>query len=330
MNEKPMAETILNSVRGFMVSRVILSGAELDLFNLLDRNPLSAEEVAKTKGANLRALTILLDALCALDILQKEAGRYQLQGSLAPVLTSSGPETVLPMILHLETLWHNWSQITNIVAGEWTPGVEKTGALAPGNRRAFIGAMHVVGAKTAPQVVAAVNPGNARRLLDVGGASGTYTLAFLAAEPRMQATLFDLPPVIEIARERIEKAGCTERVTLVPGDFNSDPLPAGHDLALLSAIIHQNSPEQNRLLYQRVFEALEPGGRIVIRDYVMSPDRTEPRSGTLFAVNMLAGTEGGNTYTFEEIKEGLTTAGFTAIRLLQVQEMSSLVEGFKP
>ena len=133
-----------------------------------------------------------------------------------------------------------------------------------------------------------------------------------------------------MAGERIKAAGLGDRVTLVPGDFYTDSLPGGHDLALLSAIIHQNGPEQNQSLYGNIFQALEPGGRIVIRDYVMSPDRTEPRDGALFAVNMLAGTEKGNTYTFEEIEEGLAAVGFTRIRLLQLQEMSSLVEGFKP
>jgi len=330
MEEQQSAETILNTVRGFMAARVILSGAELDLFTLLETQPLSVEQVAAAKGANVRALTILLDALAALDILTKKAGHYQLQASLAPFLTKNGTQSVLPMIHHLGTLWDNWSKITDIVAGRWTAGMEKEGALAPDNIRAFIGAMHVVGAKTAPQVVAAVNPGNARSLLDVGGASGTYTLAFLAAAPQLKATIFDLPQVMEMARERIETSGFAERVSLVSGDFHTDPLPPGHDLALLSAIIHQNSPAQNRDLYRRVFKALEPGGRIVIRDYVMSEDRTKPPDGALFAVNMLAGTQGGDTYTFEEIKAGLTAAGFTGIRLLQLREMSSLVEGFKP
>jgi predicted O-methyltransferase YrrM len=145
----------------------------------------------------------------------------------------------------------------------------------------------------------------------------------------MRATLFDQPPVIEMARRRVQEAGMTDRVTLVPGDFYKDELPAGHDLALLSAIIHQNSPEENEELYRNIHRALDVGGRIVIRDHVMSPDHTQPLEGALFAVNMLAGTKGGSTYTFEEIKTGLTAAGFTRINQLQSQGMFSLVEGYK-
>jgi predicted O-methyltransferase YrrM len=179
--------------------------------------------------------------------------------------------------------------------------------------------------------VAAVGGGEARNLLDVGGASGTYTLAFLQAVPEMKATLFDRREVVEMARKRLGEAGVLDRVTLVGGDFYRDEFPPGHDLAFVSAIIHQNSPEQNLDLYQKGFRALVPGGRIVIRDHVMEPDRTQPRDGAIFAVNMLVGTSGGNTYTYQEIHSGLEKAGFTRIRLLQKGDrMDGLVEGFKP
>jgi ubiquinone/menaquinone biosynthesis C-methylase UbiE len=164
----------------------------------------------------------------------------------------------------------------------------------------------------------------------VGGGSGTYTLAFLEAAPAMRATLFDLPPVIEMARDRLQAAGMVSRVTLTAGDFYKDELPPGHDLALLSAIIHQNSLAQNEALYGKIYRALDSGGRIVVRDHVMSADHTQPLEGALFAVNMLAGTEEGCTYTFDEIKTGLSAVGFTQINLIQTKGMFSLVEGFKP
>ena len=166
-------------------------------------------------------------------------------------------------------------------------------------------------------------------MIDIGGGSGSYTLAFLHASPDLQATLFDLPEVVGMAKERIELEGMLDRVTFMPGDFYRDALPSGYDFAFLSAIIHQNSPAQNNTLYSKIYQALESGGRIVIRDHVMSADRTQPLDGALFAVNMLVGTTGGNTYTFDEIAEGLSAAGFSGIRQLQAKGMFSLVEGFK-
>jgi len=324
------SQTILELARNFMESRVLLTGAELNLFTLLASKPLSAEEVASRTGANLRALTILLDALAAMELLVKQEGRYSSPPAISSLLSEKGPESILPMVHHMAHVWQRWSNLTERVKGREDPGkpIESQEA---NKITAFIGAMHAVAARLAPGVVAAVNPGTAGNLLDVGGASGTYTLAFLRAVPGMRATLFDKPEVIPIARRRLGEAGILERITLVGGDFYRDEFPPGHDLALISAIIHQNSPGENLDLYRKVFRALLPGGRIIIRDHIMEPDRTRPRDGALFAVNMLVATRGGKTYTFEEIHTGLVQAGFVRIRLLQHGErMDGLVEGFKP
>lgn len=329
MNAKHTSDSILKTSRDFQESRILLCGAELDLFTLLAEKTLNAVSVAEERNADPRGISILLDALSALGYLNKTDGQYQTEPAAVPFLSADSPGSLLPIILHQGRVWQSWSRITDIVLGKSTAGMNKTGALAEGSIESFIGAMHVIASKKAPEVVAAVEPGDARRLLDVGGASGTYTLAFLAAVPEMRATLFDLPSVIEMARSRVQAAGMEDRVRLVSGDFYKDPLPAGHDLALLSAIIHQNSQEENKALYRRIRDALDPGGRIVVRDYVMSYDRTAPLEGAMFAVNMLAGTRGGNTYTYEEIADGLAAVGFHRIRLIRTQGMFSLVEGFR-
>ncbi|RLB05611.1 MAG: hypothetical protein DRG59_08845 [Deltaproteobacteria bacterium] len=196
--------------------------------------------------------------------------------------------------------------------------------------KTFIQAMDVVARSRADSIVKAVNPGEAKKLLDVGGASGTYTVAFLKASPKLHATLFDLPDVIEIAREKLQDTEFWPRINLVAGDFYKDPLPEGHDLVFLSAIIHQNSLEQNEEVFKKAYDALIPGGRIVIRDYVMNETKTAPPGGAIFAVNMLVNTPGGNTYSFSEIKNALERSGFKKIRMIQERDdMDSLVEAFK-
>lgn len=330
MTDKHTSESIMAVARGFSPSRVLLSGAELDLFTLLEHKAMTAVEIAEARNANLRGMTVLLDALSALGYLVKEDDLYQAEPSAAIRLSANSPRSLLPAVLHSAHLWKTWSDITGIVLDEVKPGFREKGALTPDHFKAFIGAMHVAGARTAPEVVEAADPGTARSLIDVGGGSGTYTLAFLKAVPEMRATLFDLPPVIEMARNRVGEAELEDRVTLVPGDFYRDELPGGHDLALLSAIIHQNSLQQNEALYRKVLSALEPGGRILIRDFVMAPDRTRPVEGAMFAINMLVGTPGGGTYTFEDIKQGLEAAGFERAALIRARGMFSLVEAFKP
>jgi predicted O-methyltransferase YrrM len=324
-------ESILKLARQFMESRILLTAAELNLFSHLAGNPATAKELCHELDADLRGLTILLDVLAAMGLLEKHEGRYQTIPEAVPFLSDKSPRSVLPMILHADHLWDAWSALTRITRGTGSSGDETSAVRDADELSAFIGAMHVVGMPMAQKIVAAVQPGPARNLLDVGGASGTYTIAFLQAAPEMKATLFDRPAVIRMARGRLEEAGMLDRVRLVAGDFYRNELPGGHDLALLSAIIHQNSPGENIELFGKVFHSLVSRGRIVIRDHVMEPDRTKPRDGAIFAVNMLVNTEGGSTYTFNEIKTWLEEAGFANVRYLKAGEhMDGLVEAFKP
>jgi len=325
------SEEVLRLSQNFMESRILLSGVELNLFTILNPTPLSAQEVASRIGADLRALTILLDALSAMDLLIKQRGTYQCTNSVSSFLSEDAPNSVLPMVLHAAHLWQRWSGLTDVIRGTPVSKDAAKSSRSAEDLRAFIGAMHIIAAPRADDIVAATNPGSSKTLLDVGGASGTYTIAFLKAVPKMKATLFDKPEVVKMARGRLKKAGMLNRVTLVPGDFYKDELPHGHDLAFVSAIIHQNNLEQNLDLFRKVFLSLNCGGRIIIRDHVMEPDRTHPKDGAIFAVNMLLGTPGGTTYTYEEIKTGLSQAGFTNIHPLRKRShMDALVEALKP
>jgi predicted O-methyltransferase YrrM len=329
INNRP--EVILKLARQFMESRIILSAAELNIFSHLDGTPSTAQDLADRLHADLRGLTILLDALAAMDLLSKHKDTYITNADAAPFLTDKSPGSVLPMLHHTAHLWESWSDLTSKVKKHETNETPVSSARNADELNAFIGAMHVVGMHLAQKIVKAVKPGAARNMIDVGGASGTYTIAFLKAVPKMKATLFDRPAVIELARDRLIEARMLDRVELVPGDFYEDELPGGHDLAMISAIIHQNSPGENVELFRKVLCAMVSGGRIIIRDHVMEPDRTKPKDGAIFAVNMLVNTEGGSTYTFDEIRNWLMQAGFVNVRLLRVgKHMDALVEAFKP
>ncbi len=324
-------EEILKAAQGFMESRILHSAAELNLFTILEKAPLTAQEVAGRIGGDVNALSMLLDAVAAMGLLSKRGQTYQCESPLSGLLSENSPSSILPMILHMASLWPRWSRLTGIARGIPAAKEKFDFSRNPQELSAFIGAMHAVGAPLAKQIVAAVNPGASRALLDVGGGSGTYAIAFLRAAPEMKATLFDLPGVIEMARERLKLEGLLDRATLVAGDFHHDEFPHGQDLALISAIIHSNSIEENLELYRKVFRALIPGGRILVRDHVMRPDRIHPRSGAIFAINMLVGTSGGGCYTYEEIEAGLSQAGFARIKLLrQGEQMDAVVEAFKP
>jgi precorrin-6B methylase 2 len=234
------------------------------------------------------------------------------------------------MVQHQAHCMRNWAQLARVVKtgrpAEPLPGVRGE----TGQQQSFIGGMHDISAPIADEVIQAIQPLRFQHLLDIGGASGTWTLSFLRACPSAVATLFDLPHVIPMAQRRLADAGFSGRVRLVAGDFYTDPLPPGADLAWVSAIIHQNSRQQNRALFGKVFQALAPGGRIALRDILMEPDRTRPVVGALFAVNMLVATPGGGTFTFEELRQDLASAGFVQPAVLrQDQAMNSVVAATK-
>ena len=322
---------IMPLVTKFHESRVFLTAAEMDVFTLLEKNALSAEKIADRLKVTLRGITILLDAVVSMGLLEKKEGKYHCPDHIAAVLSSRSETSIMPMARLAIGGWKRWSELTDIVRNGKTSIKGPAFDIDEKGQEAFIGAMHSAAYGMAPGIAAAVKPGTAKKLLDIGGGSGAYTQAFLEASPALTSTIFDLPPVTRIAQKRLAKTNLLDRIKFAPGDFYKDALPAGHDLALLSAIIHQNSPEQNMELYQKIFHALEPGGRLVIRDHIMSPDHTQPTSGAFFAVNMLVVTLGGKTYSFEEIKSSLESVGFINAKLIQPDErMNGLVESFKP
>ncbi|MGB9372134.1 MAG: methyltransferase [Halobacteriota archaeon] len=322
---------IMSLVSKFQESRIFLTAAEMDIFTLLAKKPMSAQEIANRLEATVRGVTILLDAVVSMGLLEKMEETYRCPAQVASILSKESPTSITPMVMFATGGWKRWSYLTDIVR----LGKDRIRGTAfdinESEQEAFTGAMHAIADEMAPSIVAAVNPSRARKLLDIGGGSGAYTQAFLEASSGLTATIFDLPLVINMARQRLASTGLLDRIQLVAGDFYKDELPTGHDLALLSAIIHQNSPEQNVELYRKIFCALQPEGRLVIRDHVMSSDHTQPTSGAFFAVNMLVGTGGGQTYSFKEIKSALESAGFIKVNLIQPDErMTGLVEGFKP
>ncbi|MCX7822580.1 MAG: acetylserotonin O-methyltransferase [Syntrophobacterales bacterium] len=320
---------ILEELRKFMESRAVFTAVEFGIFDLIDRKGFAmANDIAEELGVNKRALTRLLDCLVALGFIAKTNDTYKLaeKGSF---LTSSHPLSILPMVKHHCYLWKNWSYLTEAVTHGFNPH-RKEITSSPETQKSFIQAMHVIGRSMAWEIVSSYDASWAKRLLDIGCASGTYAIAFLKKYPQMEAVLFDFPSVIPYAKQRVTEEGLLGRVSFAEGDFYTDELPVGCDLALLSAIVHQNSPEENIDLFRKIHRVLEPGGRILIRDHVMSEDRTWPPAGTIFALNMLVVTPAGDTYTFSELHRFLTEAGFESIRLVRSgPKMDCLVEAIK-
>lgn len=313
-------EELLDLMRGFQIPCVLAAAAELDVFHATADSPMADQELAAKLGCDERAMTILLDALASIGVLRKTEAKYALAPELAPFLVDSSPQSVTAMLRHQANCLRRWARLPWVVQAGGPAEASPSIRGAEADHAAFIEAMNVVSILVAEQLVHEINPGGFRCVLDIGGASGTWTRSWLQAERGARAILFDLPNVIPMARKRIESHGLAERVELVAGDYNKDSLPRGADLVWVSAIIHQNSSVENRSLYARIAEAIEAGGLVMIRDVVMEESRTAPPVGALFAVNMLVATDGGNTYTLSEIRDDLMSAGFTDVELIRRDE----------
>lgn len=325
------AERVMELARTYQEACVLAAAVDLDIFTHLADRGATPDELAATLGCDARATRFVLDALTALELLEKIGQLYRTPAQLAPLVTSGSPGSVLPMLQHQANCLRRWAQLPWVV--KTGQPAERTGSIRgdEADRTAFLEAMNCVSAPLLPELIAALQPLRFSHLLDVGGATGTWTIAFLRAVPTATATIFDLPDALPLAKRRLLAEGLGNRVHLVGGDFYEDPLPKGADFAWLGAIIHQNSRAQNRALYTNVYEALAPGGQVVIRDIVMDPTHTRPVTGAMFAINMLVATEGGGTYSLDEMSADLSDAGFAAVELVRHGKgMDSLVRATKP
>ena len=325
----------------FQESCVLHAAAQLDLgTHILEQGgSMTATELAVALKLDLRALTVLLDALSGLGYFTKSAdSRYAVAEPFVELLDRRHPETLVPMLRHSGNCLSSWGQLARVVTdgtqAQRQPSILGTEA----DSISFILAMNSVGrAFIGPMVDALKEHGvldfakEKIRFLDIGGASGTYTLAFLEALPQAEGTIFDLPVAIREARQRFAGTPLECRVAFAEGDFYQNELPNGFDFAWVSAIIHQHGRAESQALYGKAYRALNPGGRIAVRDFVMEPDRTSPPLGTLFGINMLVNTHNGMVYTYDEIHADLESAGFVNIRLaVPAPTMAAVVTAEKP
>ncbi|MCP4707189.1 MAG: methyltransferase domain-containing protein [Planctomycetes bacterium] len=323
-------EGVLEIIVGYQQSSVLAAGADLEVFDLLSEGGLTAAEVAEKLEADGRATEVMLNALACMELLVKRGDVFETPGELVELLTKKGAKNVLPIVQHLSNCARRWVHLAEVVQSG-KPAERKASVRGEaGDQESFIGAMHNFSGPDAEPVVRSMGELSFKHLLDVGGGPGTWTMALLRAAEGARATIFDYPAVVKMAEKRIGDEGFGDRVDFVGGDFYVDELPKGVDFVWLGAIAHQNSREQNRELFGKVYRAMEDGGVMVVRDVVMAESGAEPVRGAMFAINMLVATPGGGTYTLNEYREDMMAAGFKNVELIREDEyMNSLVRAEK-
>ena len=316
-------------VNSFRISRIILTAHELNLFTILKDRPLSSSVVARTAGTDERATDRLMNALVPIGLLKKSGGLFS-NTDFSTRFLIRGQQMYMGGIDHIVQLWKTWSTLTDAVRAGTSVTIKKPiGERDESWVGTFIAAMHSRATHQAMEIAAVLDLSQTSSVLDIGGGSGAFTFQFIREKPTIKGTIFDLPNVIPITKQYISREGFDESVTTIAGDYLADKFGKDYDLILLSAVIHINSPEQNKDLLTKCAEALNPGGQMVILDHIMTEDRTGPATGAIFAMNMLVGTEKGDTYTEKEIKSWMQSAGLKMIRRRDTPQGSSMMIGIK-
>ncbi len=323
-------QKITEMTRAYQEAAVLMAACQHDLFTVILRTgSMTAADLARTLRLDLRAVTVLLDALCSMNFLRKNMDRYEVREEFADLLNSESLNTFVPMIRHKAACYRKWGMLDKTVKTGHPAKVPVSVRGKDGDHESFILGMNSIARQMIPKLVGNLEKTDFfsfKNMLDLGGATGTYLEAFLEKNPNARGTVFDLPATIEQARKRLTGTRFEKKITLCSGDFYQDEFPAGFDLVWISAIIHQQDSETTRLMFEKSFRALKKKGRIAVRDVFYNEDRTAPIEAGLFSINMLCATEKGKVYTAREVYELLLSAGFKNPRtVIKANNMSSVI-----
>jgi (2Fe-2S) ferredoxin/SAM-dependent methyltransferase len=311
-------------IRGYWPSRCILTALELDIFTAVGDGA-NAEQIGTRINANARAVGMLLNALVALGLLTKSGDEYRNTPESARFFVQGSKDNHRNGLLHIANIWHRWSTLTDAVHRGTRIPIDRD--RTPEWTRDFIAAMQRNAKDRAPLVVKALGTRGVRRILDLGGGSGAYAIAFAKASPDVRCDILDVPEVVPLTAEYVSNAGVSAQVSLRAGDMLCDDLGSGYDIVMLNAICHMFSDEQNRDLFRRIRQSLAPKGRLAVQDFILNPDKTGPLHAALFSLNMLVATEAGASYSEPEYSRGMKAAGFTEVSRINLPGPTALIVG---
>ncbi|GAA2598858.1 methyltransferase [Streptomyces axinellae] len=322
----PSALPLMQLTSAFWGFKTFAAAVELGLFTrLADGRAMSLEEAADELDIRERPADMFLAACASLGLLEKDGEKYRNSALSEEFLVEGKPRYFGGFVRYCDQREYPvWHRIVDAMRTDrpltWDPDSHGSVFVAenPVMMEFFWESLHSISASTAHALADAYDFGPHSRLLDVGGGSAGYPVQLCRRYPHLSATVFDLEHVCAMAEQKVRAAGLEKSIATVAGDFMTDePLPGGHDVILLSMILHDWDETTNRALLRKCWEALAPGGAIVICELLLNPERTGPASAALMGMNMIVETEGGKNYSETEYQDWLTDAGFEEPRVIR-------------
>ncbi|MBN1919151.1 MAG: methyltransferase domain-containing protein [Verrucomicrobia bacterium] len=317
----------------FWQTRVLQTGVLMGVFDALAGGPCTAAQLARRLGARARSLELLLNALVGIDLLAKRGQTYANTRETARYLVASSEDCIAANVAHGAYMWNSWGRLEEAVRTNAPVRHERLRNRAPEQLRAFILAMHSGGRAKGERIARALDLKGRTHLADIGGGPGTYAIMFCRAHPALRATVVDRKEVLPITREVVASYGLEERFDFLACDVAAEPrIPTRYDVAWVSNLIHSFGAHANLAMLRKVIRSLEPGGMLYLQDFLLDTTRTKPVWPAVFALNMLVHTDGGRTYTSNEVKDWFRRLGLRKVRRLKVAlaNGAGIIAGYKP
>ncbi len=303
---------------GYWSACALHAGVKLDVFTPLAERAFTAPELAGRLRSDARGAAMLLDALAAMELVAKKGDVYTATPFAAEFLARTSSGYLGHIILHHHHLMAGWVRLDEAVKRGTPIGERVSHADDAAARESFEMGMFNLAMQIAPKIVAQIDLTGRRRFLDLGGGPGTYAIHFCQQNPELTAVVYDLPTTRPFAEQTIARFGLADRIAFMDGDFIKQGIDGHYDVAWLSHILHSEGPAGCAVILEKTVSALEPGGLILVQEFILDDTGDRPLFPALFSLNMLIGTPAGQAYTEGELRAMLAAAGVRDVRRLSL------------
>jgi acetylserotonin N-methyltransferase len=319
---KPDPKNVLALLFAFRLSKTMFDAVSLRVFDALAERPRNAVDLAAELPADADALERLLDACVGLKLLAKNGATYANTPEASAYLCKTSPDRLTGYINYSnDVMWSLWANLKDAVregTNRWQQTYGWDGPLFTSfykteeSLREFLMGMHGFGQISSPHVAAAFDLSGFKHLVDLGGGTGHLAIAACEHYPALEATLYDLPEALPLAREIVSASAVADRIRFQGGDFFQDPLPEC-DLFSLGRILHDWTEAKILRLLSRVYDRLPKGGGVLVAEKLLDDDKSGPSWAQMQSLNMLVCTE-GKERTLGEYTQLLHKVGFRDVR----------------